>query len=71
MNNGPTNSDKIQIVINTLRTLEIAPTYDNVNRLTGIYNFLIEVRDAIHEQEQQTEEPAEVEEDADGEADAE
>lgn len=35
-----TSAEKIQIVINTLRTLEMPPTFDNVNRLTGIYNIL-------------------------------
>lgn len=39
-----TSAEKIQIVINTLRTLEIPPTFDNVNRLTGIYNILFELQ---------------------------
>lgn len=70
--NNLSNSDKIQIVINTLKVLEVPPTYDNVNRLTGIYNYLIDVRDAIHALEQKAEEkPAEVKEDDVGETDAE
>ena len=38
---------KIQIVINTLETLNIPATYDNVNRLTGIYNVLTSLRDEL------------------------
>ena len=67
------NSDKIQVVINTLKSLEMPPTYDNSSRMVGIYKMLVEVRDEIHAQEEaakQAEEPVEVEEDA-GEADTE
>ena len=38
---------KIQIVINTLETLNIPPTYYNVNRLTGVYNTLTKVRNEL------------------------
>ena len=38
---------KIQIVINTLETLNIPATFYNVNRLTGVYNTLIKVRDKL------------------------
>ena len=40
---------KIQAVINTLELLNMPPTYDNVNYTLGIYNTLVEVRDAIPE----------------------
>lgn len=39
-----TRAEKIQIVINTLRTLDMPPTFDNVNRMTGIYNILFEIQ---------------------------
>ena len=70
------NSLKIQGVMNTIEMLEpIRPTADNASRLWGIFRTLMEVRDDLYKQEQeakkQTEEPAEVKEDADGEADAE
>ncbi len=70
------NSLKIQGVMNTIEMLEpIRPTADNASRLWGIFRTLMEVRDDLYKQEQeakkQTEEPAEVVEDADGEADAE
>ena len=42
------NAEKIQAVINTLATLEMPATFDNVNRMTGIYKTLAEVRDAVH-----------------------
>ena len=38
---------KIQIVINTLETLNIPATYDNVNRLTGVFRLLRQLRDEI------------------------
>lgn len=38
---------KIQIVINTLETLNITATYDNVNRLTGVFQLLRQLRDEI------------------------
>ena len=38
--------EKIQAVINTLEQLMIPATYDNVNRMLGVYQALIEVRDA-------------------------
>ena len=38
---------KIQIVMNTLETLNIPATYDNVNRLTGIFNLLGDLRDEL------------------------
>lgn len=38
---------KIQIVINTLETLNIPAAYGNVNHLTGIYNMLYQLRDEL------------------------
>jgi hypothetical protein len=34
-------------VINTLETLNIPATYDNVNRLTGVFQLLRQLRDEI------------------------
>ena len=42
-----TNAEKIQAVLNTLELLSIPPTFDNVNRMTGIYQTLAEVRDDL------------------------
>ena len=67
------NSEKIQVVINTLEKLVISPVLDNVSKLTGIYNLLYQVRDDLANQEakdKSEETPAEVEEDA-GETDSE
>lgn len=44
---------KIQAVINTLELLNMPPTYDNVNYTLGIYNTLVEVRDAIQEEKKE------------------
>lgn len=49
--NERTNAEKLQIVINTLETLDIKPTYDNTNKLLGIYRFLADVRDEIQNEE--------------------
>ena len=38
---------KVQAVINTLETLDMPSTYNNVNRMLGIYNTLVEVRDFL------------------------
>lgn len=45
------NSEKLQAVINTLKLLEMPPTYDNVDRMTGIYETLCKVRDELYEAE--------------------
>ena len=42
--------EKIQAVINTLEQLMIPATYDNVNRMLGIYQTLIEIRDTKTEE---------------------
>lgn len=44
-------AEKIQVVINTLKELDVKPTYENCNYITGMYKLLIEVRDEIHEKE--------------------
>lgn len=47
------NSEKIQAVINTLRLLEMPTSFENVNRMTGIYQLLISVRDELLEAEEE------------------
>lgn len=58
-------ADKIQAVINTLETLNMPSTYDNVNRVLGIYNTLVDVRNDLRAMA-----PA-AKEDNDGKADSE
>ena len=41
------NANRIQAVINTLQTLEMPPTYDNANKMLGIYKTLVEIRDEL------------------------
>ena len=41
--------EKIQAVINTLEYVMIPATFDNVNRMLGVYQTLIEVRDKPEE----------------------
>ena len=38
-------AQKVQIVINTLGQLTIPSTFDNVNRMAGIYQMLYDIRD--------------------------
>lgn len=45
------NAERIQAVINTLEQLAMPATYDNVNRMLGIYSTLIEVRDELQREE--------------------
>ena len=42
--------EKIQAVINTLEQITIPATFDNVNRMLGVYQTLIEVRDSNPEE---------------------
>ena len=42
--------EKVQAVINTLEQMMIPATYDNVNRMLGIYQTLIEIRDTKTEE---------------------
>lgn len=47
------NAEKIQAVINTLAKLEMPPTFDNCNKMLGIYRTLMEVRDDLaHEEDE-------------------
>ena len=45
------NATKIQAVMNTLELMQIPATYDNTNRMLGIYRTLMEVRDSLAEKE--------------------
>ena len=45
MEDAMNEKEKIQAVINTLEQMIIPATFDNVNRMLGIYQTLIEVRD--------------------------
>lgn len=45
--NELTNAEKIQVVMNTLETLDMKPTYDNVNKMLGILKTLAGIRDEI------------------------
>lgn len=49
------DSETVQAVINTLEVMSIPPTYDNVNKLTGIYQVLYEVRDKLAAKEKEAE----------------
>ena len=40
-------AEKIQRVINTIETVEIKATFDNMNKLLGSLQMLAEVRDAL------------------------
>ena len=40
-------ADKIQRVINTLATIQLPATFDNADRIMGIYSTLCEVRDGL------------------------
>lgn len=41
------NSEKIQVVMNTLQQLIVPATFDNADKLVGIYQYLVEVRDDL------------------------
>ena len=47
------NAMKIQAVINTLEQIQIPATYDNTNRMLGVFRTLMEVRDSLPEGEGQ------------------
>ena len=49
--NKLTRSERIQAVINTLQVLEMPATFDNCNKMTGIYTQLIQIRDELHKEE--------------------
>ena len=52
------NAEKIQLVMNTLETIVLTGSYENMNKMMGIYATLAEVRDALKAAER-----AEVEQD--------
>ena len=47
------NAEKIQAVMNTLAILEMPSTYENVNKMLGIYNTLKEVSDDLWKQQEE------------------
>ena len=49
--NNLTKAERIQAVINTLQVLEMPATFDNCNKMTGIYAQLMKIRDELHEEE--------------------
>lgn len=49
--NNLTKAERIQAVINTLQVLELPATFDNCNKMTGIYAQLMKIRDELHEEE--------------------
>lgn len=53
------NAEKIQAVINTLELLMVPASFDNVNKLMGIYRTLTEVRDDLRNPGKPEEEGAE------------
>ena len=61
-----TDAQKLQAVINTLEMMNIPATYDNVNKLTGIYQTLFAVMNSI-EAKEALERSAESEREADTE----
>lgn len=50
------NAQKAQAVINTLEKLTIPATFDNVNRMTGIYQTLFDLRDSCRAEDKNGEE---------------
>lgn len=50
------NQERIQKVINTLETMIIPASFDNVNRMLGIYQTLVAVREDLRKEEQPNEE---------------
>ena len=57
---------RIQAVLNTLEILDMKPTYNNTNRMLGIFNTLTDIKNELMQQQQEQE----GQEDA-GEADSE
>ena len=46
-------AQKVQIVINTMEKLTIPATFDNVNRMTGIYQMLFDIRNGEENTEEE------------------
>lgn len=49
--NGKEIAGKIQVVINTLQTLNITASFDNMNHMMGVYQTLAGIRDELSETE--------------------
>ena len=43
------NAEKIQVVMNTIAQLTMPASYENANKLIGIYSMLVEIRDDLQE----------------------
>lgn len=63
-------AERIQAVINMIERLNMPTTIDNINRLIGIYNNLIQIRDELAVQPEISVDVEEVADDA-GKTDAE
>ena len=46
------HAEKIQLVMNTLETLTLTGSYENMNKMMGIYATLAEVRDSLKAEKQ-------------------
>lgn len=46
---------KIQAVLNTLEILDMKPTYNNTNRMLGIFNTLTDIKNELMQQQQEQE----------------
>ena len=49
-------SEEVQIILNTLPTLEMPPSFDNCNKMLGIYMKLYELKAALTEKEREEQE---------------
>ena len=45
-------AEKIQIILNTLQTINIPATFHNMNRLMGVYKELATIRDYLNGKEE-------------------
>jgi len=46
---------RIQAVLNTLEILDMKPTYNNTNRMLGIFNTLNDIKNELMQQQQEQE----------------
>ena len=46
---------RIQAVLNTLEILDMKPTYNNTNRMLGIFNTLTDIKNELMQQQQEQE----------------
>ena len=49
-------SEEVQILLNTLPTLEMPPTFDNCNKMLGMYVKLHELKAALEQKEREEQE---------------